>query len=180
MDSKSVADLQISLDANEVWYQILHSLWNKSGIWVIQFPLPISPDGQSLTILRTLHTLVIGASASTLGYRSSLLPVEAHKSMQTVWFEDRVLSGSKISQPQKYGHNTRTERIPWALHLLGIFQSRWFSYLSHRSKMFCTKLNCNLLTELWAQSKPQASATRYAVAKRIRPNGYPLFARVLG
>ena len=104
MDSKSVIDLQISLDANEVWYQILHSLWNKSGIWVIQFPLSISPDGQSFTILRTLYTLVISASASTLSYRTSLLPVEVHKAMRTVWFET---SGKIGSCPLQRYHQPR-------------------------------------------------------------------------
>lgn len=101
VDSKCLVDLKMSLDADEIWYQILHSLWNKAGSWVIQFPLSISPDGESFTILRTLYALVIDRPASTISYRSSLLPVEDHRLMRTVWSETRGEIGH--SPHQRYG-----------------------------------------------------------------------------
>lgn len=101
VDGKCIVDIKIALEAREIWYQILHSLWNQVGKWVIQFPLSICPDGNSFTILRTLYALDIDTASSTIGYNSSLLPVEDHRAMRTVWA--RTKGEIKPSPHQRYG-----------------------------------------------------------------------------
>ena len=112
-DSKRLIDLNIPLDTNEVWYQILHSLWRRFGRWVIQFPVCISPSGRSITVLRILYSLDINISESTIGYKSQLLSIEKNEAIGLIWRKTRGEHGS-LAPPSTYENpqdiSTRLDR----------------------------------------------------------------------
>ncbi|KAL6900009.1 hypothetical protein GGI43DRAFT_406050 [Trichoderma evansii] len=67
-----------SLPADEVFFQLEQSLWLQCGKLVIQFPISISQDGYSFTILRTVHNVSIDNENTNPQVTSATIPLDGH------------------------------------------------------------------------------------------------------
>lgn len=83
MSSGRAADMEIPLDRDEIWLQVLQSLVtqtsSESAQWKLHFPLSIHPTGLCFTILRTTYRLpsaIQNPNPTTVLVQSILCPLD--------------------------------------------------------------------------------------------------------
>ena len=83
-----LAQIEISLDAEEVWVQVRQSIrLDYSGNWAIRFPLSISDDGLCFMVLRTMFRLNPQSATEPACCKSFKLPLSFSEKFEESWWE---------------------------------------------------------------------------------------------
>ncbi|KAL6895108.1 hypothetical protein GGI43DRAFT_411863 [Trichoderma evansii] len=87
--NESLCEIKIPLNESEVWLQMRQSLYEQSqGEWKTAFPSAISPDGNSVVILRTLFAFDEPHRNSWSKWREILIAVDFGKEHSAKWTDE--------------------------------------------------------------------------------------------
>ncbi|KAI5864446.1 hypothetical protein GGS23DRAFT_596079 [Durotheca rogersii] len=87
---RSLGSVTIPLQASEIALQMRQAFRQELFTsWKASFPLSISPDGYSMSILRTVYRVSIDPSSSKLQFQSCLIPLQDIQAIQHLW-DDRL------------------------------------------------------------------------------------------
>ncbi|KAL2075301.1 hypothetical protein VTL71DRAFT_244 [Oculimacula yallundae] len=107
-----------SLDATEVWIQMRQTMCQReadpgaSGIWGMQFPMAISKDARTFTVLRTLYSVKPATSKPGLILESIVLDIDFDGLKTPHWsaLDSRVSNDDALLKSSQLDEDERFER----------------------------------------------------------------------
>ncbi|OQV00567.1 NACHT domain-containing protein [Cladophialophora immunda] len=91
VEPKRLFEIQIPLDSDEIWLLMRQSLIRDSTGWRIAFPVSISEDAMSFTVLRTLFRIQSEKYRPEITYKSFTIDTNFSPGLRKAWSECRSM-----------------------------------------------------------------------------------------